>query len=610
VAGLNGVSTYRGTATISSVGTTPTNGWTSVAEIKGSKLPSGTGPYAFVAWGNQCNVSAPRTSSVALMEVAVGDQSGPFLNHVQSIGFQGGSTFFRRQGVGFQFVLVYDTGGRGSWNSSNDFTLWARIYENGGTQAAGGFVVSDVVMHAFDLTKIATTVTGTVVSTPIAYGGPPGTGNLWKYTDIASFADAALSADKTWLVFGSCRYAPNPNTNGGSLVGLRYRNNKLSIGLPVGNVIDGVALTMEGRKVVGLQRANAKSGQSFCTWSTGGFSILTTSTEDPDPDIQVAGFSFFQQNTPATFFGAEVVALDVSLLEDFDQQYIDVPQPGQVNGLLDKLIFNGGGVTVPNLDTEPHESTRGFDNASHFAWEIIPRAWQQLGSFLPGSSQSLSIPHHLGAIHEQGQPIFLTYCAQYQHEALFFRVHGYEIPIVRGTQALKVEHFLWGTGTQTTKFILANAIRSVVWNWANNPNFIPDVTPAVGVTTVIHPGYEAFLMASLTAIPIDPGDAYNERNFDPKERLETDLGYEPTWPRFATPRNRLTLPWSGLTIAQRDQLALFFAAEDTRFFKWNRPGFGLIALVALGTLQSSSQGAGLYSARLDVVECLYLGGTP
>ena len=100
MAGLNGTSVYQPYATtVTSIGTTPYNGWVKVATLKGADLPSGTGDYAFCVWGNMANISAPRTTPEALIEVGVGDQGGPFPTHVQSLGFKGGATFFPKQAM-------------------------------------------------------------------------------------------------------------------------------------------------------------------------------------------------------------------------------------------------------------------------------------------------------------------------------------------------------------------------------------------------------------------------------------------------------------------------------------------------------------------------------
>lgn len=607
MAGVNGISVYQPSAvTIQSVGTTPSTGWSKVSTMKGSDLPSGTGDYGFVVWGNVANVLTVKTSSSALMEVGLGDQSGPFPSHIQSLGFKGGSTFFRRQGVGFHLVLVYETGSRGTWNSSNDLVLWARIYENKSTPGvAGGFVVSDIVMHAFDLAQLTTTITGNIVSSAIAYGGAPTSGNQWKYTSLAAFASALWKENTTWLVFWHSRYAPDPNARGSSVVALRHRPDRTvnwdpnSTPAPPG---DDTIFGADGRTGIGLLKSAAVPGQSFCTWAGGGMIQFSTSLADADPDLQFYGLSADSLATGARFYGGEFLAVDVADLEDYAHQLLG-PHPG---GSFDKLIHNAGGVKLIDLDVEGHETTRGFFADMHAVWTLDQKT---APIHAVPSSVALANPYHLGAEIDIGKALLIDYAAQYRTEEHYQTLTGFGIGTMPPA-AITSRMFAWGTGTGTTKAILSRFLRSVIWNWANAPDFASDVAPAVGAQVEIHPGYESFAMANLTFVPIEPQDTYNERNFDPKERLETDLGYELTWPRTATPRNRMTLRWGGLTIVERDSLATFFAAKDTRAFKWNRPGYGLIALVVLNAFVSSEQGGGLHTGQVDVAEMLYLGGAP
>ena len=258
-----------------------------------------------------------------------------------------------------------------------------------------------------------------------------------------------------------------------------------------------------------------------------------------------------------------------------------------------------------DLKFESFAFSRSFFADVEFLWTA------RLKSFFTTkrpASQEHTRPHRMGVSVSYGGQDQVDYASPYRNlSEPYHGIQGVHLRRLKGA-TMQFDVFGWGPGLSTHQTITPNAyeIEAVHWNWNPNPDVTPYNAPAVGPTVYIHPGYEGIAVGGLTEISPAPDEMYDVRELDPKLALETDLAYQPTWPKFTTGRRRFSLRWNGITSLERDTIAAYTAIESLRTFKWTRPGQAALALLPVSDMRSRSLGGGLYVAELSVVELIHL----
>lgn len=559
--------------------------WQITARLPASKLTGGTGSWSFVAFGNlgYLRVLAGGTGQ-ATAEVALGDDQGPFLDAFSRVSFIDAPLQSPLRGHPWIFVRNYDTvlgGARGTWNGARDVCIWARIALNGDPPAsvAGSFNLAGITIYAFRTNALAANQWFADRYTPVQpqFNNPESAGfrNLHGSSVVGCFD----TVGKEWLVFASTQYQPGI-AQGAPLF--------QTVVMPTGAFSGLVPLIGSDLRAGSFARGPG-SNPARTFYNQGGarvFTVTNTATQ-----IGVRGYDWLATiGQTSALWKWECFAIRTDALGFFQHVTKDSATAGRV--FTDQPTWPPG--------YEAISSARPF---------VADLEVLSNGAFLndeiPGQTRS-----HLPSLLTNAQGVYLTSSelATYTHHyseganAMIGAQHKGARPDLLEIRAGWIQNPLEVGGGASYK---VTDLTVAAWIWENNPNFANYPAAVVGPDVVIVPGYEALSTASLPDFSIVPDVRYEEETLHERNTFEASTGELYTWPRYAAPRRRFFLRWSGMTATQRNTLLADF--RGTKGWRWKPVGESAnVPLVLVGQPKSDDVGV-LHVVSAEFVEVTYVG---
>lgn len=575
---------------VDSIGSLPGEGWSSVARIKGADLPGGTGQWAFACWGSLGHIEVLRSNGVgnATVEVGLGTQNGPFQDYVHRLLFTNGDLRGNLRAHPFFHVIVFHSslaGGRGTWSSSNDLVLWARIALNGdppGT-VAGSFLVANVSLLAFRASAFAGTEfwADTFQPAAIQFNNPQASG--FRNFHVSGTAGIFTTTGKEWLVFAMTRYAPG-GTAGAPLF--------QTCVTPDGSTANFAPLLGVEGKHGSLPRGPG-SNPSRTTYHHGGFRTFTVA--NTATQIGLRGYDYGNPSgQTAGVIRWEAFAVRTDKLGFFGKVQKDQPAVA--------LIFNDW--TNPTPVFEPSEYARPFFADLHV---LLQAAWDNDEIPTQTMSHCPIVGSNLGSL-PQGRGDALFHLTAHPTEGIP-GPFGLVIPSLRPDlvqlKGLYLQNPLEGNSQgafrKPADFILCS------WSWENDPNYVPFPATLPGPDVVVVPGREAPATAGLPTLPSQPETSYEEGLEAVLHELRPLSGEVLTWPKFLGARRAFTLRWSAQSRSQRDAILTFFATLSNRAFQWTPPGEPAAIPLAMVEAPSSTDVGVLHVVTVRALELVFVG---
>jgi len=560
--------------------------WAIAARLPASKLAGGTGTWAFAAFGQlgYLRVLAGGTGQ-ATAEVALGDSSGPFLDAFTRVSFIDAPLQTPLRAHPWMFVRTYDTvlaGARGTWDGSKDVCIWARIALNGDPPAsvAGSFNLAGISIYAFRINALTTNQWFADRYTPAS----PEANNV-EASGFFNFHGSSTfgvfdTVGKEWLVFASTQYQPGI-AQGAPLF--------QTVILPTGSFASVTPVLGCDLRAGSFARGPG-SNPNRTFYNQGGARVFTVA--NTAMQLGVRGYDWLATaGQTSRLWKWECFAIRVDKLGFFQHVTKDSATAGRV--FTDQPTFPPGYEALSS--TRPYVADlEVLANGAFLNDEItgqtrshIPLLWCNAPGVYLATPELATYTHHYT---EGSNGIVGAQHKGVRADLLELRASWFQNPLDGvGT----------GASYKVTDFTLA------AWIWENNPNFTSYPAAVVGPDIVIVPGYEAVSTASLPDFSIVPDVRYEEELLHPRNTFEAATGELYTWPRFAAPRRRFMLRWSGMTAAQRNTLLADFRAS--RSWRWKPVGESTnVALILVGRPKSDDVGV-LHVVSAEFVEITYTG---
>jgi hypothetical protein len=578
-----------------SVGTGTTDGWVKVAEMPAADWapPAGaasTNAIVNVFWcslGDLWNSAGSSNINNAL-QVTVGDDLGAYPAFAQTVRID--PRLEDRSGVPAFFVFPHVIGALGLWPANRRPAMWARIYTGGGPASGAPlqFAVTNVGMLSFYAanlnvhhfadredwfgTRLRPATSGTVIKT-FSPGASAITGT-GKYLGFVSVRLASYSAARQPRM----RLMLNDASAGTArpLLGKRWSGGVVPFDLKWGHSHLGSAITY--------------ASPSPHTISSGAWFTVEDLGVGDTFDVEL----HFNGGTAAS---ALFEVADVSLflvhednLGSFHSSLLDLSTGYDVHNDHD----------VSTISFEPLEYAH-LNQQDFVAIACARYAPQAAAAGRVPMSHQMRI--RLNGRTARGTDVYALTATigdgVFEHAGDVLRV-----PVEGG----RVEAF----GIQNPRQLGGGLYRDTddfcmaTWGWENDPNFTPDLVPAVPAATFLTPGRESLGTGSLLALPFEPEQEFQHDADLPRRDWTADDETLVTWPRYLRVRARYRFAWSALSLADRDTLLDFLVANRT--FRWTPPGSSTaIALTAVGDVQADDAGARRSSVSVELVQLVWIG---
>ena len=581
--------------------------WQKLTQMSDPLLTTATDEqWAFVAWCDFGHiVDGDVGTGAAQMVVAFGDDQGPFADTEVRASLADARLNWNSNGslqsIPAFWTRVYETQGyigRGAWNRLRRPAIWARIDRNGDpAQPTAPFHVAGISILAFRLDAAGVTTSDWIAhryapTQPQNQNAASRASLNWRTFSISVFSSIFDGSDD-WLLSSAVRFRPATGGQGATLFQTTYTADGST----------GAQVAILGRSLnFGWDPRGSQAGTVSHRFQAGAFALLDAPIDGGQ--IGVRGVDPNPSGTQGALESWEVFAIRGTKLGFFFGVVRNPGTPPPAGSDLRPMLFDPLATPVPanrEIVDWPRPTSLDLEVVTCFSW--LPqtfRAPPQRASWLP------LVASNTGVL-EQPRGIW-----RMSDHASFAAPEG--VPIVWGMPVKNlgpadVQFQVWGTGNPVT--MSGGSARQpadfcfAAWSWENDPDFAPDVVPAVPPAAYLSLGPEGLSVASLPSLPIAPDVEMPHSVARRGEVLEADDGTRVTWPTWLSVRRTFEWTWNGLTDAERASLLAVITAQ----FQWQRPrDLAPSGFLALGRPRITDQGSHRSAVSGTFVELLWTGG--
>ena len=563
-----------------SVGTGVNDGWVPVAQVLADDWnPPGSGliEMVHVLWasiGDLFVVSSTNLDNT--LEITIGTHVNPLPSFAQKIRLD--AQLQNRNAVPVFWTLPFVTGSLGLWGSNNRPCIWARISTNGGP--ASGAQMQFAISHVGILSFYHSALNAyKFAARQVVNAAIPGSTPVLA----ATFSPPASALKSTGKYLGFCAVR-HSIYDGASFARFDLGWNDAST---------ATRTQLLGNRAGDTNPTNFRWGQEFfgqpgfvpCVFSTGAWFTVEGLDSGDTLDLVVRPQLIAQGGVVQ-----RVESVDLFLVHEENFGSFASQQQTRLTGFDVHNDFNVSPQAYEPLEVTLIQQQDHVAIACSKLWiePTTPRgASFQKRVTLAGALSTSSDLYSIVRSNREGV---------WNHTGSYYRLPlgGARIESFAVRNPLQSNQ---GQVHPTDEFCVA------AWMWENNPNFTPSNPPAVTPATWLTVDRESLAVGSLLAIPIEPVQSQDESVELPRSELVADDQTKITWPSYLTLRRSLTLTWTGLSLAERDTLIAFFAANRT--FKWTPPGettpLALLASKQLSTVDTGSRRASMSISALQLI---------
>lgn len=590
---------------VSSQGVGPNDGWEVVAEFPGTKLPNGDAHVVFVVWATVGSIQGTQFGSEAICEVALArhDEVPVFGDTLMRFSLSDATLRSSNRGLPYFVVRAHtvEGAGRGSWNNAWNLQMRARIFRNGDPVGSvnAAFHVGSIAFLCFDVDALGS------ANYEVAYYGPSGGSvNNIEPEGFHSFAQTTPTniANGAWVAFSAVSYDPR-SAAGAPL----YQ----TVAMPDGSfgpsnvpiIGENTASGSGGGRMGILPHGKTDPLGKYVRYQHGGFRLF--GAVDGVTAVGLRGFDWHANtNARSVLQSWELFCVKASALGSLGSLKFDAGEAG-----FDPIYNDWNYAAAPGLIAhEPVEWTRSFAAdyvvIANAMFDQGPTGFERVGAY------GLAIGNAAQVIEEASQwPRQTVYTGDitegvHNHTGWMWRAMQASAAQLRFFALQDVEEFA------LNKQLNGKDFTALGWHWETAPVFDP-FQPALPITVVVVPPYEAPDVSLVPALPIAPNDTRSEVVETERNAFATDAGYVLRWSKFLKARRRFRFVWGPLTLTQRDTLLDFFHAQPKRVFKWQPPDetapllFGLV-----GQAQSDDIDGVLHAVTADALQLVYAEPLP
>ena len=556
-------------------------GWTRIATLPASRMPSGSGEYAVIVSGKVGDVLiAGDPPAAGIMQVCAGLTGGtrcPHLRMSHTLTEPPGPG----EGIPFQFLFLISEGHPDPVLGSsitpiageNELCLWARTFRNSDpANYYVEFTVSDVSWLWFDLARIPETdwflhEVATTVTLPTA---PPAA--------FSELGPAVGDVGETWLHFQNLWY--EPRTRGAQAPSFAFRYSDLwpNVETPVGSF----GRWGQNRRPQAATLFEIPQIQQGVFWSL-----------EHTTDTTQVGYAGWEQPAAAARTAVHRYrhfAVRIDPLPDVHRAYVSGPVQGgyrldenwrSIYLNLERPRPSPGVLTAPIVLL--HELAR-FENGQAAYGAYLTEDRDQRGL----TNEVL----HPVADAVRGEAVSSIVMTQRRFHPL--------------SPAMQWRAHLVGSLSSPAGLQQVQDIHIVAFHPVRDPANT-GTPPGDRLTPIVLiPGKQSPAASSLAAPPTQPNANPVERGELGRAFIDGATGYRPRWPVGARPTRFLSLTWGPLD--EGAAAAVFSFLRANRVWRWDDPGGEAFAVMSTSLPEQAPTTHRSFTLRIDVAILVWTGG--